>query len=84
LTAIITGKQNTAALTFKSLLSGLLSPANYRQATASPAALFLVIFILQKKFSETAFTKLQANSLQKRVPADFTNYFSVICLFSQV
>ena len=45
-----------------------------------PSSAFFRLSHLQKKFSETTFTKLSANHYSVKVTEDFTNHFSVICL----
>ncbi len=46
-----------------------------------PSSAFFRLFHLQKKFSETSFTKLLSNSYPAKATEDFTNHFSVICPF---
>jgi hypothetical protein len=42
---------------------------------------FFKLFHKQKKFSETAFTKLPLNPHPQKLSKDFTNYFSVLYLY---
>jgi hypothetical protein len=69
------GKQNATVLTLEPLPSQLPSPPDGIQKTAGPATLFLLLFIKQKKFTETSFSKLSSNPYQNYIPADSTNYF---------
>src|SRR4051794_15336633 len=48
---------------------------NLKRKTACPTKLFLLLFIKQKKFTETIFSKLLSNPYQYCFLKDFTNYF---------